>query len=263
MYKSIKNKSVIITGASEGIGKAIAENLAKSSANIMLVSRSEKKLIDLKEQLKRKFSIKVEYMIGDVKDPTLAKRIIKESKAKLGGYDILINNAGGPPPGSFLDFDDDIWNEYFNQNLLSTIRLTRLVVPQMKKNKWGRIINITSSLAKEPTPNMVLSATMRAGVSAFAKSISTELASKGITVNTVCPGGVLTNRLTNLIKSSAKGSKKTYKQFLKDSESQIPIGRFASPEEFANSVSFLASDEGRYITGVTLMVDGGLTKSIF
>ncbi len=263
MYKSIRNKSVIITGASEGIGKAIAVNLAKSSANIMLVSRSEKKLIDLKEQLKRKFSIKVEYMSGDVKDPTLAKRIITESKAKLGGCDVLINNAGGPPPGSFLDFDDDMWYEYFNQNLLSTIRLTRLVVPQMKKNKWGRIVNITSSLAKEPTPNMVLSATMRAGVSAFAKSISTELASKGITVNTLCPGGVLTNRLTNLIKSSSKNSKKTYKQLLKDSEAQIPIGRFASPEEFANSVSFLVSEEGRYITGVTLMVDGGLTKSIF
>ncbi len=263
MYKSIKNKSAIITGASAGIGKAIAENLAASGVNLLLISRNEKKLINLRNNLKKKFSIKAEYMPGDVKDPELLERIIKESKTKFSGCDILINNAGGPPPGSFLDHEDKVWNEYFNQNLLSIIRLSKLAVPQMKKKKWGRIINITSSLAKEPTSNMVLSATMRAGVSAFAKSISIELAPKGITVNTLCPGGVLTSRLTSLIKASAKGTNKTYKQLLKNSESQIPIGRFASPKEFANSVSFLASDEGRYITGVTLMVDGGLTKSIF
>lgn len=263
IYKSIKHKTAIITGASEGIGRAIAENLAKNGAKILLISRDEKKLLKLKSYLKKKYSSKVEILAGDVKDTTLSKKIVDNTKFFFGNCDILINNAGGPPPGSFLDHSEEIWNEYFNQNLLSIIRLTKLVVPQMKKNKWGRIINVTSSLAKEPTPNMVLSATMRAGVSAFTKSISIELASKGITVNTVCPGGVLTNRLINLVKISAKSSNKPYKQLLKESESQIPIGRFASPEEFANTVTFLASEEGCYITGVSLMVDGGLTKSIF
>tara|TARA_Y100000816_G_C26072418_1_gene564224 strand:- start:314 stop:1105 length:792 start_codon:yes stop_codon:yes gene_type:complete len=263
VYKSIKNKTAIITGASAGIGKAIAENLAKSGAKIFLISRDEKKLVSLKKELKMKFSAKVDYLSGDVKDPGLSKLIVKVSRSSFGSCDILINNAGGPPPGSFLEHTEEIWNEYFNQNLLSTIRLSKLVVPEMKKKKWGRIINVTSSLAKEPTPNMVLSATMRAGVSAFTKAISTELADKGITVNTVCPGGVLTDRLINLIKIAAKNNKKTYKQTLKESELSIPIGRFASPEEFANTVTYLASEESRYITGISLMIDGGLTKSIF
>ena len=263
IYKSLKNKTAIITGASDGIGKAIAESLAKNSVKTLLISRDEKKLLNLKLHLKKKYSSKVEILAGDVKDTDLPKKIINSRKLYFKNCDILINNAGGPPPGSFLDHSEETWNEYFNQNLLSIIRLTKLVVPQMKKNKWGRVVNITSSLAKEPTPNMVLSATMRAGVSAFTKAISTELASKGITVNTVCPGGVLTDRLINLVKIAAKNNKKTYKQALKESELSIPIGRFASPEEFANTVTYLASEESRYITGVSLMIDGGLTKSIF
>jgi 3-oxoacyl-[acyl-carrier protein] reductase len=259
----INDRVAIITGASSGIGFAAAKGLALQGVNLVLVSRTEDKLKNAQAEILALADVEVEIFSGNVTDKYLSQKVVDLAMSKWGKIDILINNAGGPPMGSFLEHEDDVWDEALDQNLKSVIRFTRSVSPIMIKNKWGRIINITSTLAKEPTPLMVLSATARAGVSAFSKSISAELAEYGITINTLCPGGVLTDRLHSLLVTAAEKQEKSYDDVLKMSQATIPIGRFAEPEEFADMLVFMASERARYITGTTVMVDGGLTKGIF
>jgi 3-oxoacyl-[acyl-carrier protein] reductase len=182
---------------------------------------------------------------------------------KFGRVDVLVNNAGGPPAGSFLSHDENSWISAIEQNLLSVIRFTKAVVPYMKEQKYGRIINISSTVAKEPSAMMVLSATTRAGVSAFSKAIAQELAPFNITINTICPGGVLTDRLKSLVEEAAKKANVSYEEQLNKSLEMIPMNRFAQPEEIANIACFLADDKSSYLTGTSIMVDGALTKSIF
>jgi 3-oxoacyl-[acyl-carrier protein] reductase len=260
----IENRVAIITGASSGIGFAAAKGLALQGVNLILVSRNEDKLKHAQKEIQAlSSSNKVEIFPGDVIDKKLAQKVVDLAVNKWGKVDILINNAGGPPMGSFLDHNNDVWEAALDQNLKSVIRFTQAVSHIMIKNNWGRIINITSTLAKEPTPLMVLSATARAGVSAFAKSISSELAQFGVTVNTLCPGGVLTERLHSLLMTASAKQEKSYEDVLESSQATIPLGRFAEPDEFADMLVFMASERARYITGTTVMVDGGLTKGIF
>ena len=161
------------------------------------------------------------------------------------------------------DTKDEDWKSAFDLNLMSVIRFTSEFSGPMIDKGWGRILNVTSTLAKEPSSPMVLSATMRAGVSAFTKSVSYDLADKGVTINTICPGGVLTDRLTNLVQQSSSSQGISYEEALANSQKSIPIGRFASVEEFSEIATFLISDQGGYLTGISLMADGGLTKGIF
>jgi len=259
----LTDRVAIVTGGSKGIGLASAKSLATQGVNLIIISRDQEKLDDAKEQILNVSNIEVVVLPGDVKDKSIPQKAIDLAIDKWERIDILINNAGGPPMGSFTEHSEDDGDTAMEQNLKSVIRFTKKVSTIMKEKKWGRVINITSTLAKEPSSEMVLSATARAGVSAFSKSVSSELAKYGITINTVCPGGVLTDRLHSLLMSSAKSQNKSYDEVLESSQSSIPIGRFAEPDEFADMLLFLASERARYITGTTIMVDGGLTKGIF
>lgn len=259
----IKGKVAIVCGASSGIGRASAMGLAEQGVNVLLISRSQDKLDKTKKEIEAALGVTVVTLAGDVTDTTLAQKAADLAIKELGSVDILVNNAGGPPMGSFLEKSQEDWDLALSQNLTSVVRFTRAVAEPMIKQNWGRIINITSTLAKEPSAPMVLSATARAGVSAFSKSVSIELAPKGVTINTLCPGGVLTGRLHALLETSAVNQCKEYDQVLKESQATIPIGRFAEPEEFADMLVFLASERGRYVTGTSIMVDGGLSKGIF
>jgi 3-oxoacyl-[acyl-carrier protein] reductase len=256
----MEKRVAIVTGSSKGIGLGIVKEFLSRDINVLMISRNEKKLNELAKELKTNDN--VEFIVGDVSDPKLPKIALDFVLKKWGRLDILINNAGGPPAGSFLGHEEHTWNSALQTNLMSVIRFSRECAKVMKKNNWGRIISITSTIAKEPTPFMVLSATARAGVAAFSKSISNELAVNNITVNVICPGGVLTDRLINLVKKKAKTENREYEEVLNESENMIPMKRFASVDEIASVVSFLSSDDGGYITGVQLSVDGGLTKSI-
>ena len=260
MELGIKNKIAIVTGASKGMGLATVKVLIAEGVKVMMVARNEKELKQITEEYTQQ-GHNIDYFTGDVRDKDLANKVVKQTLQKWGSVDILINNAGGPPPGSFLDHDSAAWDLAIQTNLMSVIRFSKEVAPIMKKNKWGRIISITSTIGKEPAAAMVLSATTRAGVASFTKAISLELAEENITANVILPGGVKTDRLTSLIEASATKDNKTIEDLTKEIEQGIPAKRFAQPIEIAEVIVFLASEKGAYVNGVSLAVDGSLLKS--
>jgi 3-oxoacyl-[acyl-carrier protein] reductase len=260
MNLKIQGKVALVTGASKGIGLAIVYGLISEGVSVLLIARNKEVLDKVVFKLKE-VGGDVEGMLGDVSQPDLADLAISFALKKWGRIDILVNNASGPPMGSFLEHSSIDWESAIQTNLLSVIRFTKAVSFVMRNNNWGRIVSISSTIAKEPSPAMVLSATTRAGLAAFSKAISTELAPFNITVNVICPGGVLTDRLNSLIKTRSERENKEISEILNESQESIPMKRFATPEEIANSVLFLVSESGGYITGVSLAVDGGLLKS--
>jgi len=259
----LNTKIAIVTGASKGIGKAIALGFAKEGYKVCIVARDTINLEKTAKEISRETNQEVIPFSADISLPESSSKILQAIIKKFKKIDILVNNTGGPLSGSFLEHDDASWYLAIEQNLLSVIRFTKAVVPYMKKQKNGRIINISSTVAKEPSATMVLSATTRAAVSAFTKSISQELAPFNITVNTICPGGVLTDRLKSLVEEASLKAGISYEEQLLKSLEMIPINRFAQPEEIANVACFLADEKSSYLTGTSIMVDGALTKSIF
>lgn len=260
MDLGLKDKVAIVTGSSKGMGLAITKAYLKEGVKVMMVARNEQALQNLADDFRRDGGI-VDFVAGDVADRELANKVVNKAKELWGTVDILINNAGGPPMGNFLEHNPAVWEAAIQTNLMSVIRFCQAAVPLMVNNKWGRIISITSTAAKEPAPVMVLSSTTRAGVGAFTKAISTELASFNISANVICPGGVLTERLSSLISARAERENRNYDELLTESQISIPAKRFADPSEIADTILFLTSEKGGYITGVSLAVDGGLLKS--
>jgi len=263
MDLGLKNKVALVTGASKGIGKAAALALAAEGCRVCIVARTAESLQAAAAEIRDATNAQVIAIPGDLAESAFIDSLVKRIGDQLGDIDILVNNAGGPPPGTFLEHDDALWLKTLNQNFMSVVRLSRAIVPSMKRKQWGRILCVTSTIAKEPTSPMVLSASARAAVSAFTKAIAGELASFNITVNTVCPGGVQTERVETLMQATAQREGKSFEDILERSVSLIPMQRFASTQELAEVMVFLSSQRASYVTGVTLMVDGGLTKSIF
>ena len=257
------DKIALITGASKGIGKEISIELAKNKIKLILVSRNYNDLKKLKKTINEKINFKhVEIISGDVSHSSTVTKVLKLCRKTYGFPNIVVNNTGGPLSGNFKKFKIYDWNKYIKNNLLSVINFTNVFHKEMIRKKWGRFITISSTIAKEPTSNMVMSATLRSGVSAFNKAISFDLAKYKITVNTILLGGVKTGRLYKLIKKNSKKKGMSYSKYLKNVESSIPIGRFAEPKEISDLVGFLISDKGSYITGQNIIIDGGLSKSI-
>ena len=201
-------------------------------------------------------------MPADVSDAEQARAFVRSAIGHFGTVDILVNNAGGPPSMQFLEISDDLWLQGVRLNLMSTIAMTREVVPVMKEKKWGRIINMTSISVKQPIDGLILSNTVRSGVIGFAKSLSNELASYNITVNSVCPGYTMTDRVKNLAKAVAAKEGTTPQAVIGRWEAEIPMKRLGAPEEFASLVAYLASEGAGYITGAAIQIDGGWYKGV-
>jgi len=259
----LEGKSVVVTGASQGLGKAIATEFAREGAHVFISSRSEEKLQQAQANIREITGNKhVYYVSCDMNKEEHIKNLIQKVVEKNGTVDVLINNAGGPPAGKFLDMTDENWYQAFEQNLLSAVRATRQVIPYMKQNGAGRIVNITSSSIKQSIDNLILSNSIRPGVLGLTKSLSQEFATDNILVNTVGPGKIATDRMNELMEATSKTQGKTMEEVEKATVADIPIGRLGKPEEFAKAVVFLASFANTYITGQQLIVDGASVKAL-
>ncbi|MEI7590536.1 MAG: SDR family oxidoreductase [Deltaproteobacteria bacterium] len=262
MDLGIKNKVALIAGGSMGLGLATAKRLATEGAKIAICALDDDSLPMAKKEIEAETGAEVIAIPADVSKSKEAKNFVQEAYKRFGSVDILINNAGGPPAMQFLEIDENLWEQGFHLNLLSTIVMTKEAVPIMKAKKWGRIINMTSISVKQPIDGLILSNTIRAGVIGFAKSLSNELASYNITVNNVCPGYTMTERVRSLAVTVAKKQNTTPEAIIKGWEDSIPMKRLGTPEEFAALVAFLASESAGYITGAAIQIDGGWYKGI-
>lgn len=263
MELGLKDKVAIVPASSKGLGRAVAMGLAAEGAKLTICSRNEDDINKTAKEIIDTTGSQVLALNADVSDQKELEYIVNKTTDTFGTVHILINNAGGPPFGYFDQFDMEQWQKAIELNLFSTIRLTQLVTPYMIDNMWGRIINITSIAVKQPLDGLILSNTSRAGVTGFAKTISNELAKHNILVNNVCPGRIFTDRIKSLADSRAKQEGKSFEQIIEAMQSDIPVGKIGTPEEFANMVVFLASEKASYITGNTIQIDGGLLKGIF
>ncbi|MFE4714149.1 SDR family oxidoreductase [Paenibacillus sp. NPDC056722] len=262
MDLNLTSKTVFIAASSRGLGKASALELAKEGANVMLSGRNEEELKLAKEELQQVAAGQVEYVLCDITKPEQLKAAVLRTVDLFGTIDILINNAGGPPAGTFEKFTDEDWTQAFELTLLSYVRLIREVLPYMKNSRAGRIINLTSSSVKQPIPGLLISNTFRLGVMGMAKTLSIELAPYNILVHTVAPGRIATDRVRTLDEIKANQTGVPIEQVEADSRKTIPLGRYGKPEEFGKVVAFLASEASSYMTGSTVLVDGGMIKSM-
>ena len=263
MDTGLKDKTVLITASSMGIGKAVAEMFADEGCKIAISSRSKENLLSTAKELKEKYAIEPFWSVCDLNKQKDIENTFAAVNAQFGNIDILVNNCGGPIPGLFQQLEEEDWNNAYEQVLLSAVRFSRLVLPGMMRNNWGRIINLTSISVKQPVDNLILSNSLRAGVTGFTKSLSNEIAKFNITVNNVAPGMTLTGRLYELAVVEAKEKGKSHEEILVEMAKRVPLNRLGRPEEIASVVVFLASKQASYVTGVTIQVDGGYVKSVY
>ena len=263
MDLGLRGRVASVCGASSGLGKAVAMGLGKEGARLAICSRSEEKLQKAAEEIRRETGAEVLAVRADVSVPGEVKSLVSQAVAHYSRLDILVTNAGGPPFGHFLDHPEDVWQKALSLNLLSTLHLCREAVPHMIAAHWGRIINITSFVAKQPTDGLILSNMTRPAVLGLAKSLANELAAYNILVNSVCPGMFETERHLELSRKRAQQEGLPLEEFLKLRAKDIPLKRNGKPEEFADLVVFLASERASYITGTAIQIDGGVIRSLY
>ena len=253
MDLGLNGKIALVTGASKGIGYAVAQALAAEGARVALVARDGAALERVVAGITRAGGEAVA-IEGDVSRLAEVERIAAQTRRRLGDPAVLVANAGGPPPGVPTQLDEEAWAAAVELTLMSSVRLARAVLPAMRRERWGRIVNITSFLVKQPLLTLALSNALRSGVTAFAKTLSEEIAADGVTVNNVAPGYTATARLDDLFENE---------QAKRALVERIPARRLAEPSEIAAAVTYLASQQAGYVTGQTLVVDGGLVKALF
>ena len=263
MNLGLNNKTAIVSASSKGLGKACAEELAAEGCNLTIFSRKTANIQKTAKEISNRYNVKVLPLKADASNPRDIKNVVKATHKEFKSIHILINNAGGPPFGYFEDFNSKDWNNALELNLLSVVNLTKETLPYMKKQNWGRIVNITSIAVKEPVDGLILSNTARTAVIGLSKTLSNEYAKNNILINNVCPGRFMTDRIVQLANKKAKLTKMSYNKIIKEMESDIPVGRIGNPKELSSLVAFLASERASYITGNTIQIDGGLIKNLY
>jgi len=257
-----EGKAALVGGASRGIGRAIALGLAREGASVALCARNQEALDKARDEIRHETGAKVVSLICDMARHEDIKAAVGAAFEALERLDIVVNNAGGPPTGTFETLDENYWQHALEQNLLSAVRTTREALPHLKRSGSGRVINVTSVAVKQPIDGLMLSNATRLGVIGWAKTLSRELAPHGITVNNICPGNIATERLISLIEDRARRQKQSLEEAVSLEEGRVPMGFLGEPDDVANLAVFLASDKARYITGATIQVDGGSTTAI-
>ncbi|GIQ68086.1 SDR family NAD(P)-dependent oxidoreductase [Xylanibacillus composti] len=259
---SLDGKRALVCAASQGLGKAVALKLAAGGAKVAMCSRTLERVEAAALDIEERTGVRPIAFAADLSKPDDVERLVKQTITQLGGIDVLVTNAGGPPAGRFEEFDDEAWQRAHEQNFLSVVRLIRQVLPGMKAQQSGSIVNIISMSVKQPIPGLILSNAYRSAVVGMAKTLSEEMGPYGIRINNAAPGRIYTERIQHLDKAKAENAGVAMEEVAKAAESAIPLGRSGKPEEFASAVAFLCSDEASYLTGVTLQVDGGMVKSL-
>jgi len=262
MDLGLRGKVAIVAAASKGLGKAVAKELANEGAEVAICARTAVDLEKAASEIRARTGRNVFAQALDVTDYAKVQAFVAEVERRFGRVDICVTNAGGPPAKKFLEITVDEWRAAVELTLMSAVFFAREVLPRMRKHRWGRLLTITSVSVKQPIDNLLLSNSIRAAVTGLAKTLANEFGADGITVNNVCPGYTLTERLGELADKHASDAGVTRDKILQNWAAQVPIGRIATPEEFAALVAFLASERASSINGSTIAVDGGWAKGM-
>ncbi len=262
MDLGLKNKVALVAAASRGLGRAVAEELAAAGAKLVLCSRNAENINNTANEITEATGAEVFPSPADVSKADEVARLVQSGIEKFGRIDILVTNSGGPPAGQFESFSHEDWEAATRLLLFSAVELARNVLPSMKERRWGRILNITSIAVKQPVENLILSNSLRAAVTGFARTLANEVAPLGITVNNIMPGYTRTERIEELSRMMAEKEGISPAEFVARWEKEIPMRRLGEPREFAALVAFLVSERASYITGTSIPVDGGWIRAL-
>lgn len=262
MESGLKDRVVLVAGSSQGIGRATALRFAAEGAHLALCARNEEALKELAEQIRQQFGVQVYSAKVDVADDAGVRRFVEEMQQRFGRIDVCVTNAGGPPAKLFAETTMEEWDQAYRLNLRSIVSFAQAVLPHMQRQWWGRLVTITSLTVKQPALNLVLSNSVRAGVLGLVRSLATQFGPYGITVNNVGPGYTATDRLKELAARHTQSSGASVEDYFAQIKKDIPLGRLAQPEEVADAIVWLGSDRAAYVTGQTLLVDGGVYRGL-
>jgi len=262
MDLGLKDRVALVSASSQGLGLATAEAFAAEGCQVAMCARNQKALEAGAEKIKKQHKVDVLTEAFDVTDPAAVSNFVAAVAAKFGSVDICVTNAGGPPAKGFLASTLEDWQKAIDTNFLSTVYFAREVIPHMQKKHWGRIITITSITTKQPVPDLVLSNAVRAAVVGLVKSLANEFGKDGILVNNVGPGFTATDRLKELAKARSAATGKSEQEIFDAWAADAPLKRLGDPRELAETVVWLASERASYITGQTVLVDGGMYKGL-
>ena len=262
METGLRNRVAVVAASSQGIGRATAEAFAGEGCRLAMCARNPAALESATEKISKQYSAEVFAQALDVTDPVAVHRFVDDVAKKFGTVEICVTNAGGPPAKGFLATDLEDWRKAVELNFLSTVYFAREVIPHMQRHHWGRFITITSITTKQPVADLVLSNAVRAAVVGLVKSLANEFGKDGILVNNVGPGYTATDRLKELAKSRSAASGKSEKEVFAGWAADAPLKRLGEPREVAETIVWLASERASYITGQTVLVDGGLYKGL-
>ena len=262
MDLGLKDKVALVAAASRGLGRAVAEELAAEGASLVLCSRSEEAINKTAKEIAQTTAANVLAVAADVSKADDVTKLTQFGIDRFGRIDVLVTNAGGPPAGQFENLSQEQWEAATRLTLFSAVELARQVLPGMKERRWGRILNITSIAVKQPVDNLILSNSLRAAVTGFARTLANEVAPFGVTVNNIMPGYTRTERVEELAQMMAEKEGFTPGEFIARWEKEIPMRRLGEPREFAALAAFLVSERASYITGTSIPVDGGWIKAL-
>ena len=260
MDLGLQNKCALVTGSSRGLGHATALALSKEGCRVAINGRDEARIKNAAEKMGKESGYEVLGLVGDVSLPDVPEKLIRQTVDAFGGLDILVTNAGGPPPGSIESLDEAAWQKGLDLCLMLHVRLIKAALPYLRGSDSASVLTITSMSVKQPIANLLLSNSIRMATIGLTKSLSLELGPEGIRFNSILPGWTETERVTELMTARATANKSTVEEETRRQSAQSPLGRLGQPQEFANAAAFLVSPAASYITGVMLNVDGGMYK---
>ena len=262
MDLGVRERVAVIGGGSKGLGRACADSLAQEGANLVICSRNPQELESAAAEIRASTGVEVLAVPGDLSQLEDIQRLIQSAADHFGRLDIVVANSGGPPSGRATDTSEETWSQSIDMALNFFIRMGREATPHMRQQKWGRVCNILASTVYQPIDNLVTSGVTRMGAVAYAKSLADEVGRDNVLVNNVAPGFLMTERMRHVFETRSEDTGQDLETVLEAGASRIPVGRFGRPEELGDFVAYLCSDKNTYVTGTTILVDGGVVRSV-